>query len=209
MTFHVDNKTVVRGPRRLDQGGPRGGSRQARRAPRRSAEDRTGGRGHLQRHGRRRSTRPRSRRSEGRQRQQPAAVDDVDRRREIDRRATRSPSPAAAAAAPSFEQTLQDRRRHTKVLAKGAGTAVAAKGGKAPFAELVASGDHVSVSYHKLGRRAARVRRPRDDEGAVASGGRVGREVRRARSHRPPDGGGQPSRTQPVRPVPARPALPA
>jgi len=36
------------------------------------------------------------------------------------------------------------------VLAKGAGTAVAAKGGRAPFTDLVKSGDHVSVSYHEM-----------------------------------------------------------
>jgi uncharacterized protein DUF5666 len=50
----------------------------------------------------------------------------------------------------SFVQTFKIDGA-TKVLAKGAGTAVAAKGGKAPFAELVSSGDHVSVAYHKVG----------------------------------------------------------
>lgn len=50
----------------------------------------------------------------------------------------------------SFEQTFTIDRS-TKVFAKGAGTATAAKGGKAPFAEFVASGDRVSVSYHKMG----------------------------------------------------------
>jgi hypothetical protein len=50
----------------------------------------------------------------------------------------------------SFEQTFKIDGA-TKVLAKGAGTAVAAKGGKAPFTDLVASGDHVSVAYHKTG----------------------------------------------------------
>jgi Domain of unknown function (DUF5666) len=50
----------------------------------------------------------------------------------------------------SFEQTFKIDPS-TKVFGKGAGTAVAAKGGKAPFTDLVVSGDHVSVSYHKLG----------------------------------------------------------
>jgi hypothetical protein len=50
----------------------------------------------------------------------------------------------------TFEQTFKIDPK-TMVFAKGAGTAVAAKGGKAPFAELVASGDHVTVSYHKQG----------------------------------------------------------
>ena len=50
----------------------------------------------------------------------------------------------------SFEQTFKIDPG-TKVVGKGAGTAVAAKGGKAPFTDLVASGDHVSVSYHKMG----------------------------------------------------------
>ena len=40
---------------------------------------------------------------------------------------------------------------NTKVVGKGAGTAAAAKGGKVPFADLIANGDTVSVSYHKLG----------------------------------------------------------
>jgi hypothetical protein len=52
--------------------------------------------------------------------------------------------------AASFEQTFTIDRS-TKVFAKGAGTATAAKGGKAPFAEFVASGDRVSVSYHRMG----------------------------------------------------------
>jgi hypothetical protein len=51
----------------------------------------------------------------------------------------------------SFEQTFKIDPG-TKVFGKGAGTAVAAKGGKAPFTDLVASGDHVSVSYHKMGK---------------------------------------------------------
>ena len=50
----------------------------------------------------------------------------------------------------SFEQTFKIDPR-TMVFAKGASTAVAARGGKAPFADLVAAGDHVSVSYHMLG----------------------------------------------------------
>lgn len=41
----------------------------------------------------------------------------------------------------------------TKVFAKGAGTAAAAKGGRAPFTDLVNSGDQVSVSYRKVGDR--------------------------------------------------------
>jgi uncharacterized protein DUF5666 len=60
----------------------------------------------------------------------------------------------------SFEQTLKIDAK-TMVLAKGAGTAVAAKGGKAPFTDLVKSGDHVSVSYHEA------------DGGLVASDVRV------------------------------------
>ena len=39
----------------------------------------------------------------------------------------------------------------TKVFAKGATTMAASRGGKAPFGELVASGDRVSVAYHKKG----------------------------------------------------------
>jgi hypothetical protein len=34
---------------------------------------------------------------------------------------------------------------------KGAGTAAAAKGGKAPFTEIIKAGDHVTVSYHVKG----------------------------------------------------------
>jgi hypothetical protein len=50
----------------------------------------------------------------------------------------------------TFTQTfLIDER--TKVFAKGASTAAASKGGRLPFNELVTSGDHVSVSYHKVG----------------------------------------------------------
>jgi hypothetical protein len=52
----------------------------------------------------------------------------------------------------SFEQTLRIDAK-TTVLAKGAGTAVAAKGGRAPFADLVKGGDHVSVSYRLMADR--------------------------------------------------------
>jgi hypothetical protein len=50
----------------------------------------------------------------------------------------------------TFEQTFKVDPK-TKVFAKGAGTAVAATGGKAPFSELVSNGDLVTVSYHKQG----------------------------------------------------------
>jgi hypothetical protein len=50
----------------------------------------------------------------------------------------------------SFTQTFVVDEQ-TKVFAKGAGTAAAAKGGRVPFAELITSGDHVSVSYHRMG----------------------------------------------------------
>ena len=43
--------------------------------------------------------------------------------------------------------------QNTKVFAKGAGTAAAAKGVRVPFSEIVSSGDHVSVSYRKMGDR--------------------------------------------------------
>jgi hypothetical protein len=39
----------------------------------------------------------------------------------------------------------------TTVIGKGVGTALAAKGGKAPFTELITPGDKVSVSYHTAG----------------------------------------------------------
>jgi len=48
----------------------------------------------------------------------------------------------------SFTQTFMIDEQ-TKVYAKGAGTAAAAKGGRLPFSQLVGSGDKVSVSYHK------------------------------------------------------------
>ena len=50
----------------------------------------------------------------------------------------------------SFEQTFKVDP-HTMVWAKGASTATAAKGGKAPFGELIRGGDHVNVSYRKTG----------------------------------------------------------
>jgi hypothetical protein len=50
----------------------------------------------------------------------------------------------------TFEQTFKVDPK-TMVFAKGAGTAVAARGGRAPFSDLVSSGDHVTVSYHKQG----------------------------------------------------------
>jgi len=49
----------------------------------------------------------------------------------------------------SFTQTFVIDER-TTVVAKGAGRAEAAKGGRAPFNELVSSGDHVSVQYQKV-----------------------------------------------------------
>jgi len=39
----------------------------------------------------------------------------------------------------------------TTVIGKGVGTAVAAKGGKAPFTDLIRAGDKVSVSYRTAG----------------------------------------------------------
>ena len=50
----------------------------------------------------------------------------------------------------TFEQTFKIDPA-TKVYAKGAGTATAAKGGSMPFADLVTSGDHVSISYRTQG----------------------------------------------------------
>src|SRR6185503_11247519 len=52
----------------------------------------------------------------------------------------------------SFEQTFQISGE-TKVVGKGLGTATASTGGKAPFSELIAAGDRVSVAYHKAGDR--------------------------------------------------------
>ena len=50
----------------------------------------------------------------------------------------------------SFEQTFKVDPK-TLIYAKGASTAVAAKGGKVPFNSLVSSGDHVTVSYRTAG----------------------------------------------------------
>src|SRR4051812_45787113 len=50
----------------------------------------------------------------------------------------------------SFEQRFKVDPK-TRVFAKGASTATAATGGRGLFDELVASGDHVRVSYHKNG----------------------------------------------------------
>jgi len=50
----------------------------------------------------------------------------------------------------SFTQTFRIGA-DTKVIGKGVGTAAAAKGGRAPFSDLVAAGDRVTVSYHKAG----------------------------------------------------------
>jgi hypothetical protein len=50
----------------------------------------------------------------------------------------------------SFEQTFTVDPK-TKVFAKGAGTATAATGGRGVFDQLVASGDHVRISYHQNG----------------------------------------------------------
>jgi hypothetical protein len=49
----------------------------------------------------------------------------------------------------AFTQTFTIDER-TKVYAKGAGTAAAAKGGRLPFTQIVNTGDHVSVSHQKL-----------------------------------------------------------
>jgi len=50
----------------------------------------------------------------------------------------------------SFTQTFVVSSA-TRVVGKGAGTASAANGGRAPFKELIAAGDKVSISYHKAG----------------------------------------------------------
>jgi len=50
----------------------------------------------------------------------------------------------------SFTQTLVIDTT-TTVVGKGVGTATAATGGKAQITSLVAAGDHVAVSYHKVG----------------------------------------------------------
>ena len=49
-----------------------------------------------------------------------------------------------------FEQTFQIDQG-TRFFAKGASAAVAAKGGRAPFTDLIAKGDYVTVSYQKAG----------------------------------------------------------
>jgi hypothetical protein len=50
----------------------------------------------------------------------------------------------------SFAQTFVVSSA-TKVVGRGAGTATAAKGGRAPFTELITAGDRVSISYHTMG----------------------------------------------------------
>jgi Domain of unknown function (DUF5666) len=50
----------------------------------------------------------------------------------------------------SFTQTFAVNSA-TKVVGRGAGTATAAKGGRAPFTDLIAAGDRVSISYHNVG----------------------------------------------------------
>src|SRR5207247_798097 len=49
----------------------------------------------------------------------------------------------------TFTQTFTIDTK-TKVIGKGAGTAAAAKGGKAPLSDLIANGDKVSISYYKI-----------------------------------------------------------
>ena len=56
----------------------------------------------------------------------------------------------AAGSGASFTQTFVVNA-DTTVVGKGVGTAAAAKGGKAPFTDLIAAGDKVSVSYRKAG----------------------------------------------------------
>jgi hypothetical protein len=50
----------------------------------------------------------------------------------------------------SFDQTFKIDPA-TRVFAKGASTAAAARGGKAPFTEIIKAGDHVTVLYHLKG----------------------------------------------------------
>lgn len=50
----------------------------------------------------------------------------------------------------SSEQTFE-LDPSTKVFARGAGSTTAAKGGRALVSDLVANGDHVSISYYKAG----------------------------------------------------------
>ncbi len=56
----------------------------------------------------------------------------------------------SSGAGASFTQTFTIAA-DTKVVGKGAGTASAAKGGKIAITDLVANGDHVSVSYREMG----------------------------------------------------------
>ena len=76
---------------------------------------------------------------------------------------TGSPSAASGGGGASFEQTFKIDSS-TKVYAKGAGTATAARGGscRSPTWSPAAT---TSASRISPGQRAARVRRPRDDEG--------------------------------------------
>jgi hypothetical protein len=50
----------------------------------------------------------------------------------------------------SFDQTFKIDPA-TKIFAKGAGTAAAAKGGKTAFTDVLKAGDHVTVAYRKQG----------------------------------------------------------
>jgi hypothetical protein len=50
----------------------------------------------------------------------------------------------------SFKQTFTIDGS-TKVVAIGAGTAAAAKGGKVAVTDIVGKGDRVAVTYHKVG----------------------------------------------------------
>ena len=56
----------------------------------------------------------------------------------------------SAGSGATFTQTFAIDE-HTRVVAKGAGTATRAAGGHVPFTTIVGSGDHVSVSYTKVG----------------------------------------------------------
>jgi hypothetical protein len=50
----------------------------------------------------------------------------------------------------SFTQTFAIGA-DTSVVGRGAGTAAAARGGRAPIPELIAAGDRVSIAYRKDG----------------------------------------------------------
>jgi hypothetical protein len=50
----------------------------------------------------------------------------------------------------SFAQTFVVSSA-TKVVGRGAGTATAARGGRAPFTDLITASDRVSISYHTVG----------------------------------------------------------